>query len=90
MSPAELALAVRPRVHRAVGWLFSSEQTSRRRFCPDLLADRPIRILSYNLAYVPVILLAVGLPALAGRAHRRFLGRPDAGRLAARRVTEAT
>ncbi|MFI6454846.1 acyl-CoA desaturase [Streptosporangium amethystogenes] len=52
--------------HAHVGWLFSPEQTSRRRFCPDLLADRPIRFLSHNLAYVPVILLSVGLPALAG------------------------
>ncbi|MBG0829299.1 acyl-CoA desaturase [Planomonospora sp. ID67723] len=52
--------------HAHVGWLFSPERTSRRRFCPDLLADRPIRLLSHNLAYAPVILLSVGLPALAG------------------------
>jgi stearoyl-CoA desaturase (delta-9 desaturase) len=52
--------------HAHVGWLFRPERTSRRRFCPDLLADRPIRFLSHDLAYVPVVLLSLGLPALAG------------------------
>ncbi|WP_344968175.1 acyl-CoA desaturase [Streptosporangium fragile] len=52
--------------HAHVGWLFSPERTSRRRFCPDLLADRPIRFLSHNLTYVPVVLLSIALPALAG------------------------
>ncbi|GIH81135.1 acyl-CoA desaturase [Planobispora longispora] len=52
--------------HAHVGWLFSPERTSRRRFCPDLLADRPIRFLSHNLAYVPVVLLSLGLPTLVG------------------------
>jgi stearoyl-CoA desaturase (delta-9 desaturase) len=29
-----------------VGWLFDPNKTSQRKFCPDLLADRPIRRVS--------------------------------------------
>ncbi|MEV0592564.1 acyl-CoA desaturase [Nonomuraea cavernae] len=55
-------------LHAHVGWLFRAERTSRRRFCPDLLEDRPIRLLSHDLAYAPVVLASMALPALAGWA----------------------
>ncbi|WP_242454432.1 acyl-CoA desaturase [Bailinhaonella thermotolerans] len=53
-------------IHAHVGWLFSGERTSRRRFAPDLLADRDIRRMSLDLAYAPVILASLALPTLLG------------------------
>jgi len=55
-------------LHAHVGWLFETERTSRRRFCPDLLEDRAIRLLSHDLAYAPVVVASLALPALAGWA----------------------
>jgi len=47
-----------------MGWMFNGNRTSQRKFCPDLLADRPMRRIS-NLfpLWVAVSLLA---PALIG------------------------
>jgi stearoyl-CoA desaturase (delta-9 desaturase) len=47
-----------------MGWLFEPSRTSQQKFCPDLLADRPIRRVSDNFPlWVAVSLLG---PALAG------------------------
>jgi len=47
-----------------VGWLFSTDRTSQERFCPDLLADADIRVISrWFPGLVAVTLLA---PALIG------------------------
>ncbi|HEV2373726.1 MAG TPA: acyl-CoA desaturase [Streptosporangiaceae bacterium] len=47
-----------------VGWLFDPSQTSKQKFCPDLLADQPIRRVSDAFpGLVAVTLLA---PALIG------------------------
>jgi stearoyl-CoA desaturase (Delta-9 desaturase) len=49
-----------------VGWLFSKERSSRRRFAPDLLAVPSIRRLSTDGVYALIILASLGLPTLAG------------------------
>ena len=47
-----------------IGWLFNPNQTSQEKFCPDLLADAPIRRVSNTFPlWVAVSLLA---PALIG------------------------
>jgi stearoyl-CoA desaturase (delta-9 desaturase) len=47
-----------------IGWLFDPNQTSQQKFCPDLLADRPIRRVSDNfMLWAAVSLLG---PALIG------------------------
>ena len=47
-----------------VGWLFTLNRTSQSKFCPDLLADRPIRRVSDTFPlWVAISLLA---PALIG------------------------
>jgi stearoyl-CoA desaturase (Delta-9 desaturase) len=47
-----------------IGWLFDSNRTSQQKFCPDLLADRPIRRVSKAFPiWVAISLLG---PALAG------------------------
>jgi stearoyl-CoA desaturase (Delta-9 desaturase) len=51
-------------VYAHVGWLFDPNQTSQQKFCPDLLADRPIRRVSKTFPlWVLISLLG---PALIG------------------------
>jgi len=47
-----------------MGWFFDRNQTSQRRFCPDLLADRGIRRVSQ--AFPLLTAASLLLPALAG------------------------
>ncbi|MGN6607420.1 MAG: acyl-CoA desaturase [Jatrophihabitans sp.] len=47
-----------------IGWLFDEEHTNREKYAPDLLADRPIRVIS-SLFWLWVI-VSLGLPALIG------------------------
>lgn len=50
--------------HAHMGWLFDVEQTNPRRYTPDLLKDRDIRVIS---ALFPVwVTVSVGLPAVVG------------------------
>ena len=51
-------------LHSHVGWLFASERTSPARFCPDLLADRDIRLISR--AFPLLVVVSVLLPPLVG------------------------
>ena len=47
-----------------MGWMLNGDRTSQRKFCPDLLADRPIRWVSKNFPlWATISLLA---PALIG------------------------
>jgi stearoyl-CoA desaturase (delta-9 desaturase) len=51
-------------LHAHVGWLFHVEQTNQRRFIPDLLADRDIRIV--DRLFAPLAAVSLGVPALLG------------------------
>jgi stearoyl-CoA desaturase (delta-9 desaturase) len=51
-------------LHAHIGWLFDIEQTSKARFCPDLLADRDIRRVDKNFA--PIVIFSLLAPALIG------------------------
>jgi stearoyl-CoA desaturase (Delta-9 desaturase) len=46
------------------GWLFDIEQTSKSRFCPDLLADRDIRFI--DRMFAPIVLFSLLAPAAIG------------------------
>ncbi len=48
------------------GWLFDIEQTSKARFCPDLLADRDIRFI--DRMFAPIVLFSLLAPAAIGWA----------------------
>jgi stearoyl-CoA desaturase (delta-9 desaturase) len=48
------------------GWLFDREQTSARRWAPDLCADPDLR--AVNKAFPIIALASLGLPAVAGFA----------------------
>ncbi len=50
--------------HAHVGWLFDVEQTDQRRYAPDLLADRDIRIVSRLFGLCAFV--SVALPAVVG------------------------
>jgi stearoyl-CoA desaturase (Delta-9 desaturase) len=53
--------------HAHVGWLFSSKgHADPRRYAPDLLEDRGMRLI--NSAFPMLVVLSVALPALAGWA----------------------
>jgi stearoyl-CoA desaturase (delta-9 desaturase) len=47
-----------------VGWLFDGNRTSQEKFCPDLLADRKIRLISRRFGTLAMASLL--LPALIG------------------------
>jgi stearoyl-CoA desaturase (delta-9 desaturase) len=47
-----------------LGWLFDIEQTSRRKYAPDLLDDSAMRRVSASFA--PIVLTSLLLPALLG------------------------
>jgi stearoyl-CoA desaturase (Delta-9 desaturase) len=47
-----------------IGWLFKSNHTSREKFCPDLLADRKIKLVSDSFALLAAFSLLA--PALIG------------------------
>jgi stearoyl-CoA desaturase (Delta-9 desaturase) len=47
-----------------IGWMFGDDKTSREKFCPDLMADRPIRWIS-NL-FIGFAVLTLLLPAAIG------------------------
>ena len=47
-----------------IGWLFDIEQTSREKYCPDLLADRAIQRMSRNFGFL--VLASVLLPGIIG------------------------
>jgi stearoyl-CoA desaturase (delta-9 desaturase) len=50
--------------HAHMGWLFDAEQTNQRRFIPDLLADRDLRII--DKLFAPLAIVSLALPALLG------------------------
>jgi len=51
-------------VYAHIGWMFNPNRTSQQKFCPDLLADTPIRQISRTFAlWTAISLLA---PALIG------------------------
>ena len=72
--------------HAHVGWLFDANgQADRRKYAPDLMDDRGMRLLSRR--FVSLVALSLGIPAalgwlltgtLAGAAHRPALGRARA------------
>jgi stearoyl-CoA desaturase (Delta-9 desaturase) len=47
-----------------IGWMFDGNRTSQEKFCPDLLADRKIRLISNSFSTLMITSLA--LPALIG------------------------
>ncbi len=47
-----------------IGWLFDIEQTSRAKYCPDLLADSAIQRMSRNFGYL--VIASVLLPGVIG------------------------
>ena len=47
-----------------IGWLFDIEQTSRQKYCPDLLADRAVQRVARNFG--PLVLVSVVLPGILG------------------------
>jgi stearoyl-CoA desaturase (Delta-9 desaturase) len=47
-----------------IGWMFDGKRTSREKFCPDLLADRKMRLISGGFGVLAVMSLA--LPPLIG------------------------
>jgi stearoyl-CoA desaturase (Delta-9 desaturase) len=51
--------------HAHVGWLFRTQgQAERRRYAPDLVEDRGMRLISRS--FVPLVVASLALPALAG------------------------
>ncbi len=60
-SPAALAKGF---VHAHTGWLFGRDRTNVRRFAPDLLADRGIRVI--DKLFLPIAAVSLLLPALIG------------------------
>lgn len=60
-SPAALA---RGFWHAHMGWIFDRDLTNRRRFAPDLMADRDLRIV--HRLFGPLTLLTLVLPAATG------------------------
>ncbi|MGI8335279.1 acyl-CoA desaturase [Actinomadura scrupuli] len=52
--------------HAHMGWLFNKHRSSRKRFCPDLLADRDIRFLSLNPVYAVIVLSTFAVPMALG------------------------
>ena len=51
-------------LHAHMGWLFDAEQTNQRRFAPDLLADRDIRVV--DKLFAPLTGVSLLAPALIG------------------------
>jgi stearoyl-CoA desaturase (delta-9 desaturase) len=51
-------------LHAHVGWLFDVEQTNQRRFIPDLLADRDLRVV--DKLFAPLAFASLALPAMLG------------------------
>jgi stearoyl-CoA desaturase (delta-9 desaturase) len=47
-----------------IGWMFDGKRTSQEKFCPDLLADRKIRLISR--AFPALMITSLALPALIG------------------------
>jgi stearoyl-CoA desaturase (delta-9 desaturase) len=47
-----------------IGWLFDLEQTNKDRFCPDLMADRDIRLV--DRLFAPIVLFSLLAPAAVG------------------------
>jgi stearoyl-CoA desaturase (Delta-9 desaturase) len=47
-----------------MGWMFDGNRTSQEKFCPDLLADRKIRLISKY--FLPLTVISLALPALIG------------------------
>ncbi|SEG89094.1 stearoyl-CoA desaturase (delta-9 desaturase) [Thermomonospora echinospora] len=52
--------------HAHMGWLFTKDRTSRRRYAPDLLADPDIRFLSLNPVYALIVLSTFAVPFALG------------------------
>jgi len=50
--------------HAHLGWLFDAEQTNQRRFIPDLLDDKDIRVI--DKLFAPLAAVSLALPALLG------------------------
>jgi stearoyl-CoA desaturase (delta-9 desaturase) len=50
--------------HAHIGWLFDLEQTSKARFCPDLVADRDIRLV--DRLFIPLAFTSTFAPAVIG------------------------
>lgn len=51
-------------LHAHLGWLFDPDQTDQRRFAPDLLADRAVRVVSK--LFIPLTAVSMFAPALIG------------------------
>jgi stearoyl-CoA desaturase (delta-9 desaturase) len=60
-SPAAMA---RGFWHAHLGWILERDLTNQQRFAPDLLADRPIRLI--HRLFGPLTVLTMVLPALLG------------------------
>lgn len=58
--------------HAHIGWLFDLEQTDQRRFAPDLLADKDVRLV--NRLFPVWVVVSLGLPALIGAAWAGLAG----------------
>jgi stearoyl-CoA desaturase (delta-9 desaturase) len=56
--------------HAHVGWLFDIEQTNQKRFIPDLLADRDLRVI--DRLFAPLAATSLALPALLGWVFSGF------------------
>ncbi len=56
--------------HAHVGWLFDAEQTNQKRFIPDLLEDKAIRVV--DRLFAPLAAVSLGLPALLGYVFSGF------------------
>lgn len=56
--------------HAHVGWLFDAEQTNQKRFIPDLLEDKAIRVV--DRLFAPLAAVSLGLPALLGFVFSGF------------------
>ena len=50
--------------HAHIGWLFDLEQTSKTRFCPDLVADPDIR--RVDMMFLPIVIFSTFAPAAIG------------------------
>jgi stearoyl-CoA desaturase (delta-9 desaturase) len=50
--------------HAHLGWLFDVEQTSKTRFCPDLVADKDIR--RVDMMFLPIVIFSTFAPAVIG------------------------
>ncbi len=58
--------------HAHVGWLFDIEQTDQKRFAPDLLADKDVRLV--NRLFPVWVVVSLALPAALGAGWAALAG----------------